>query len=70
MVIQLDFFTEMTETEELREEIRQLRASHEKIRKSLYARHGELAKKYCEIHERLQVLEHNICRNNFNTNFT
>jgi hypothetical protein len=69
MVIQLDFFQELSETDELREEIRQLRASHEKIRKSLYARHGELAKRYCELHNRLHVLEHNICKNNFNGSY-
>jgi hypothetical protein len=62
MVIQLDLFKEMSETEIIFEEIRQLRASHEKIRKSLYARHGELAKKYIEIHERMNILEHNICK--------
>jgi hypothetical protein len=63
MMLQLDIFQEMTETEILREEVRLLRDSNEKVRKSLYARHGELAKKYVDIHNRLQILEHNICRN-------
>ena len=64
MQIQLDFFKEMDESDWLREEIRLLKEGHEKVRKSLYARHGELAKKYCDLHNRMQILEHNICRNN------
>lgn len=63
MVIQLDFFQVMTETEMMREEIRQLRVSHEKVRKSLYARHGELAKLYLDLNDRMNILEHNICKN-------
>jgi len=62
MVIQLDFFHTMTEAEEMREEIRQLRVSHEKVRKSLYARHGELAKLYLDLNDRMNILEHNICK--------
>lgn len=62
MQVQLDFFADQTEIEILREEIRQLRLSNEKVRKGLYARHGELAKKYIELHDRLNILEHNICK--------
>ena len=62
-MVQLEIFHEMTEMDMLREEVRLLRASNEKVRKSLYARHGELAKKYMDIHNRLQILEHYICRN-------
>ena len=64
MQIQLDFFADHTEIEILREEVRQLRLSNEKVRKGLYARHGELAKLYLEINDRLNILEHNICRGN------
>ncbi len=63
IALQMDFFKEMTELEIMREEIRILRESNEKVRKSLYARHGELAKNYLDLHYRLQILEHNICRN-------
>ncbi len=63
MAIQLDFFhEELTEVEILREEVRQLRLSNEKVRKGLYARHGELAKLYIELNDRLNILEHNICK--------
>jgi len=59
--MQLDLFEETSESDCLREEIRVLRASHEKIRKSLYARHGALAKMYCDLNSRMNILERNIC---------
>ena len=62
MQIQLDFFVEKTEIETLQDEVAELRLSNEKVRKSLFAKHGELAKKYIELHNRLQILESNICK--------
>ncbi len=62
MQVQLDFFSDMSEIEILREEVRQLRLSNEKVRKGLYARHGEVAKLYIELNYRLNILEHNICK--------
>lgn len=61
-MIQLDFFVEKTKEEFLEEELENLRKSHDKIRKSLFARHGELAKKYMELHERMDIIERYICK--------
>jgi hypothetical protein len=62
-MIQLDFFAEgKTDMDYLREELEQVRSSSDRVRKSLFARHGELAKSYLELHERLQIIEKNICK--------
>jgi len=62
MAYQLDFFTEeKSEIDYLREDFKQVKESSEKVRKSLFAKHGELAKKYLELHERMQILERSIC---------
>jgi predicted metallo-beta-lactamase superfamily hydrolase len=62
MLIQLDLFEDKNETDILRDQITIVKESNDKVRKSLFARHGELAKKYIEIHQRLEILERNICR--------
>lgn len=62
MLIQLDLFETHTETDILQEEISLLKKSQDKLRKALFARHGELAKKYVEIHDRLEILERYICK--------
>lgn len=61
-VIQLDFFEKKSEMDLLREEMEAVKVSNDKVRKSLFARHGELAKMYLEIHERLEILERHICK--------
>lgn len=60
-MIQLDFFDDV-QTHSLKEEVRKLKESNEKVRKSLFAKHGELAKNYLELLSRLDNLEHHICR--------
>ena len=62
MAIQLTFFDEHTEERILELEMKKLAASQDKLRKALFARHGELAKKYVEMHNRLEILERNICK--------
>ncbi len=63
MQAQLDFFTEeKSEFDYLKEGMKEVKESSDKVRKSLYARHGELAKKYVELHDRMQIIERNICR--------
>jgi len=63
MVIQLDFFMDdKSEVDCLRESVKLVKESSDKVRKSMFARHAELAKKYLELHERLEILERNICR--------
>jgi len=63
MLLQLDFFqTEQTELDCIKSEIRLVKESSEKVRRGIFARHGELAKKYLELHERMEIIERNICR--------
>lgn len=62
MALQLDFFEEKTEWDLLKEDVKVVRESSEKVRKSLFARHGELAKKYMELHDRMEILERNLCQ--------
>jgi hypothetical protein len=59
---QLDFFVEYSETELIAMDFEELRKSQDKLRKALFARHGELAKRYCELHSRMEIIERNICR--------
>jgi 5'-3' exonuclease len=60
-MIQLDFFAQ-DETELLRLEIDKVSKMGEKTRKSLFAKHGELAKYYADLDRRLAILEYNICK--------
>lgn len=63
MAYQLNFFeVEKSEIEYLKDDIVEVRESNDKVRKSIFARHAELAKKYMELHERMQIIERNICR--------
>jgi hypothetical protein len=63
MLQQLDFFEEsLTEIEKMEMVINDLKKSQDKMRRALFARHGELAKQYCEIHNRLEILERYICK--------
>ena len=62
MACQLEFFfCEKTEIECLKGEIKLVKESNDKVRKSIYARHGELSRKYSELSDRLQIIERNIC---------
>lgn len=59
---QLDFFSEdKAEIDYLRNDVKQVKESSDKVRKSLYARHSELSKKYIELHQRMEIIEKNIC---------
>lgn len=59
-MLQLEFF-EKTETERLKEELERVIAMNDKLRKALFARHGELAKHYLDLSQRLDIIERNIC---------
>lgn len=64
MPCQIEFLPveEKSELASLREEVQHVKGSNDKVRKSMFARHGELARKYTELQERLQIIERNICR--------
>ena len=59
---QLEFFhTEKTEIECLISDVQVVKESTDKVRKSLFARHGELARKYMELSERMQIIRKQDC---------
>lgn len=60
-MIQLDFFQE-EEVVILSNEIKRVKESNDKVRKSLFAKHGELQKKYMDLLYRMEILERNICQ--------
>ncbi len=60
-MVQLHFFPE-DEVVTLRMEVQKYKETTDKMRKALFARHGELAKNYLDIHQRLEILERNICQ--------
>lgn len=62
MACQLEFFpSERSDIDCLKEDVKIFKESNDKVRKSMFARHSELARKYTELHDRLQILERNIC---------
>jgi hypothetical protein len=63
MMMQLDFFESEQETEmkAMREEMARIEASTHKVRKSLFAKHGELAKCYLDLKQRLEIIERGLC---------
>lgn len=65
-MIQLEFFVN-DETVRMKEEIKKLKSSNERVRKSMFAKHGELYKNYSELSERLEILERNICQGSVHT---
>ena len=61
-MLQLDFF-EQDETTVLRHKINALKESQDKQRKALFARNGELQKKYDDLLQRMEIIERHICQN-------
>lgn len=58
MQIQLDLFEEeKSDLDYLKEEIKIVQESNDRVRKSLFARHAELSKKYLELYERIEFVE-------------
>jgi hypothetical protein len=62
MACKLDFFVEpVSELDEIKSKVKEVRESNDKVRKSMFAKHGTLERRYAELHERLTILERNIC---------
>lgn len=59
-MIQLDFFP-LSKEEKLENELQELKRSHEKVRKKLFAQNGELTKMYLELHHEFEDLKRAIC---------
>ncbi len=62
-LIQLDFFKE-TEISILETRMDKCEKTSNNVRKSLFAKNGELTKRLTELEERLSILERNICYGN------
>jgi len=63
-MIQLDFFEspEQSEMKDMRDKIRGIHQSTEKVRKALFAKHGEVYKLVMDIDSRLQAIERGLCK--------
>ena len=59
-LIQLDFF-EKDEVSGLKAEVQECKDSANRVRKSLFAKNGELKKEIEELKIRLEIIERNIC---------
>jgi bacterioferritin (cytochrome b1) len=53
-MIQLDLFQEYNELYEMKEQIKSLKESNDKVRKKLFAEHGKLAKMYLQLHNEFE----------------
>jgi Holliday junction resolvase-like predicted endonuclease len=63
---QMNFFeADKKEIAYVREEVIAVKESNDKTRRSLYARHSELAKKYEDLTRRFEHIERNICKRVF-----
>lgn len=65
MLVQLDLFEEYSEVELLEQKVKMLEKSQEKVRKSIFAKHGQLSKQYMELNDRFDVLERALCRGKY-----
>jgi hypothetical protein len=65
LAIQYDFFKteEESELEALRKRVEEIDASSHRVRKGIYARHGELFKIINDLEDRLKIIERNLCKN-------
>ena len=60
---QYDLFdAPLSEVDELKLRLVEIKASQDKIRKGLFAKHGELAKMYLELQHEFESLKRDICR--------
>lgn len=67
-MIQLDLFQDEKTILEISRDVdaamqlaKTTHASADNVRKALFARHGELAKMYLDLHQRLETIERFIC---------
>lgn len=63
-MVQLDFFKteEECRIDQLSDSFEKLRLSTEKVRRGMFARHGELSKQINDVDARLALLEKYICQ--------
>lgn len=65
MIVQYDLFKSKEEAEKdaLIDGFKETKASCDKVRRALFARHNELSKELFEISQRLEIIERNLCKN-------
>lgn len=62
-LIQYDLFEPpVSEVEDLKRYVDELKTSQDKVRRAMFAKHGELSKLYLDLHERFYVIERNLCK--------
>lgn len=59
-MLQLDFF-EQEQVQVLKVEVEKVKKSSESVRRGIFAKHSVLEKMYGELHDRLNIIERNIC---------
>lgn len=62
---QYDLFEGNREVDRLRQDIVALKESQDKVRKKLFAENGKLKKTVDDLATRLEIIERNICKNNW-----
>ena len=62
MAHQLDFFETKSDIDFIRDDVKGVKESSDKVRKSMFAKHTALERRYCELSNRLDLLERHICR--------
>lgn len=62
MIVQLDLFSVRSETEILQEQVNMLEKAMDRQRKALFAKQGDLARRYSDLQARMEIIEHNICK--------
>jgi len=62
--IQYDLFENQSDSElkAFQDALAEVKLSSDKVRKGLFARHNELAKMYVELHNRMEIIERNLCK--------
>lgn len=67
VAIQLDFFKtdEQCEIDALRHEVRDVKASGDRVRKKLFAENNKLNKSILDLEERISIMEKGICNGKY-----
>lgn len=58
--LQYDFWDDNSELGQLKRELKAVKDENTRVRKGLFARHGELAKLYLEISKRCDIMQNQI----------
>ena len=63
-LVQYDLFEPpISEVEDMKRQLAEMKKSQDKVRKGIYAKHGELCKMYLDLYHEVETLKRDICRN-------